>query len=219
MERPRALSIAFGAAAATLIAGFGALNVFALAMPADPRLRGLYSYLSASIGDSILLPIVAFLLAYALSTTSSSAPTRLVGGIGATFGLVTGILVQVGWLTDPSPQLNWTLVAPGTFNAAGWYHAVFLCAESAFLAGAAASLVASAVIHRLPPTAGIAVGAAIVTLLGFAALLVVDNRDSANQANVATLVGLGAGAAFVVALVAVSITARRRRRRQRTPST
>lgn len=116
--------------------GFGAMYLFWVFGTYPRELPGLFSYYSSGIGDSIFLPILSagftmFFLnsEYPLTKKQKIAPIIL-GIIGA----VSGIALQASWLINPDIGLNWTIPKPHYFNAAGWYHAVFLVLMFFFVA-------------------------------------------------------------------------------------
>lgn len=123
-------SLRYGACGAitTFLAGFGAMNAFWYLAPQTESLRGLYSYRSATFGDGIALPLVAFGLMAAYAAVKPSR-WRVPAAVS---GSILGLLTQISWLIDPAPELNWTLPQPHTFNAAGWYHASFMVAGGFF---------------------------------------------------------------------------------------
>lgn len=127
--RDRALRAAY----AIFCLGFGALNVFEALGLGDPRLPGLYSFRTATVGDGILLPLLAYALVRSAgpdgpATRFQAAFSRAGGIVGALLGLA----VQIQALIDPSAHLDWTFPAPHSYNFPGWYHAVFLVSASWF---------------------------------------------------------------------------------------
>ena len=90
--------------------------------------------------------------------------------------------MQVVWLADPHPQLNWTFPAPHTFNLVGWYHAGFLIAAASFFT-AAFTLILWRCRKPSPerrdgiPALMAMPGAAVLAgcLLGFAGLVAMDS--------------------------------------------
>lgn len=197
-------------------AGFGVLNVFWLTRSVSPQLRGLYTYWSATLGDGLLLPVVVFALIRALQVAPTARAVRLFGMVGAFVGVLSGVALQYSWLADPHPALNWTLPAPGYFNAAGWYHAAFLTGMCGLLTGLAAALIKSLAADRstvLDQAPWIAVAAA--ALLVFALLLLIDNLDTASAVSSRiTLVALAVAAVLLSAITVVLSWCRRRLRHQ-----
>jgi hypothetical protein len=109
------------------------MNLFWFTGEHDPQLLGLYDFKSATWGDGIILPLLAYFLVRLGSWHKPLERRRerlAVGVVAALCGL-GGALTQIEWLRDPQTVLNWTIPAPGQFNAAGWYHAAFLCGASA----------------------------------------------------------------------------------------
>ena len=133
-----------------LVAGLGTLSVFytGLALFGSPllKLRGLYAYFSATIGDGLLLPIgVAVSAAALLDMTKllelslvsrevglkdrASALKLKLGGrslrwIPAGLAFVATASVHAAWLLNPRTEGNWTIVS-GRLNFFGYWHAVF----------------------------------------------------------------------------------------------
>ncbi len=105
------------------------MNAFWFLGTHDDSLRGLYDYRSATVGDGLALPLVAFGLAGACAQVKSSKWSFRIAILGATLAAAT----QAVWLADPNPELNWTLPEAHRLNAAGWYHAAFMvCGGFAF---------------------------------------------------------------------------------------
>jgi hypothetical protein len=133
-----------------LVVGLGSLSVFyaSLAVFGSPlmRLRGLYSYYSATIGDGLLLPIGVVASAAALqnmrdllksSVNSQDVELkrralalfnrldgRALGWIPGGLALVATVSVHVAWLLNPRTEPNWTIVS-GRLNFFGFWHAAF----------------------------------------------------------------------------------------------
>jgi hypothetical protein len=88
-------------------------------------LPGLFAYPSAYLGDALLLPVAAGVLTLGVTLLP---PVRAEGrwSIVAGFTAVAASLaVQLIWLADDRPVLNWTLPRPHHFNAAGIWHATY----------------------------------------------------------------------------------------------
>ena len=136
--RDAPLRSALVAGGSLFVTGFGALATLSRFYPKPEDVPGLTDYLSATWGDSLLLPTSLAGLVYAYRSLPSVEDRALVV-IGAVGGAAGGVLTQIQWLRDDNPQLNWTLPAAHVFNGAGVYHAVFLTlASSAFGAAWAA---------------------------------------------------------------------------------
>lgn len=176
------------AAGAALGCGFGAMNLLRAFSKEDIQLRGMYSYWSATVGDAVTLPVLLGSLA-AVSKPMRTSRWRIPGALAAA-GTAAG--VQASWLSDPTPQLNWTLPSPHTFTLAGWYHAGFMVAYSSaigWLVGGIAPNLVHSTIQR-GDRALLTVAAA--SALAFLSLVIIDNVAIANTlAARATLVGMG----------------------------
>jgi hypothetical protein len=134
-------SFALLVALIVLVSGFGALNVASVIMNYSPKLRGLYSYRSAALGDGLLLPLWAYGLARAAAVQERwPGRTKIVIGCVALAGGVAGVATQIAWLRSATAAPNWTIPTPHTFNFAGWYHAAFLSVASAVFAALCAAL-------------------------------------------------------------------------------
>jgi hypothetical protein len=193
-----------------LITGFGAMHAFWALGDWPAELRGLWDYRSATVGDGLLLPVSAGILAGAASRLPRAPGDRRAALVAAALAAVAGIASQWLWLRDPSPELNWTLPEPHAFNAAGWYHAVFLVAATAFLAGAGMMALWRARALRRSRGAGAAsrylehpwAGVLLACLLGFVGLLMLDSEDIVStEATRSTLALVLVGAALSLALI------------------
>lgn len=131
-------TMAFAAAAAMLLLGFGALNLFWAFDSQDPSLPGLYDYRAATWGDGLFLPIGAGSLTYyvARSARLVSRRARMMACAASLAGAAVGVLIQASWLADESIAVNWTIPRPGEFAPSGWYHAAFFSFAIAFFSGA-----------------------------------------------------------------------------------
>jgi hypothetical protein len=131
-----------GAIAACTIFTFGffALNMFYLLGFGQTRLPGLYTSRAATIGDSILLPLLAYSLLQSvdlarLRKSRFQAAFAVAGGI---LGVVIGAGIQVYDLSSPTAPLDWTFPAPHRYNLPGWYHTMFLVLAAGFFGAALA---------------------------------------------------------------------------------
>ena len=89
------------------------------------ELPGLFSYKAATIGDSILLPIiVGSFIVYNKKININKSQKILKYLITALSGII-GVFIQISWLINDSTVLNWTIPNLHSFNFAGWYHAFF----------------------------------------------------------------------------------------------
>lgn len=124
---------ALRAAYAIFCLGFGALSIFASLGLGDPRLPGLYSFRAATVGDGILLPLLAYALVRSAGPDGAATRFQVVfSRAGGIIGALLGLAVQIQALIDPSARLDWTFPAPHSYNFPGWYHAVFLVSASGF---------------------------------------------------------------------------------------
>ena len=134
-------SFAIVVALTVLVFGFGALNVASAVMSFSPKLRGLYTYRSATVGDGLLLPLWAYGLVRAAALQEPwPRHARLVVVCAALAGGAGGAATQIAWLVSATTPRNWTIPAPHSFNFAGWYHAAFLSLASALFAALGAAL-------------------------------------------------------------------------------
>ena len=140
------------AATACLATGWLPMTAWALAWSAPVTavgasghhvVRSPWTYRAGTVGD-LLLPVIVYGLVRGtgrLPRPAAGCPATVSAAVAA--GAV-GALGQTAWLADPDPQRNWLLVAPHTFSAPGWYHAVYLVAMATAFGGLTA-----ACLHRL----------------------------------------------------------------------
>ncbi len=173
--------------ASLFAAGFGALNLFWQLGDWRRDVPGLWDYRSATIGDGVLLPLAAGVLVAAAGRLPAVPREAAVVTSAGILGTAAGALSQFSWLRDPDPQLNWTIPAPHTFNAAGLYHAAFLTVTSGLFAGWTMRLLWRVRHHRRAnpartdamlrsPIAALLIGC----LVGFVGLVILDNYPSRN---------------------------------------
>lgn len=116
-----------------LVAGFGVMELFWQTADRHAPYPGLPRYLSATVGDGLLLPAVAGCWTYCAALIPRPViPARLALRAGAAAGLLA-VLVQAAWVLDPRPERNWTLPVPHLPTAAGVWHGVFFVATSGWL--------------------------------------------------------------------------------------
>ncbi|QGF22339.1 hypothetical protein [Raineyella fluvialis] len=181
----------------TAVAGFGTMNLLWIVERSRTLHRGLYSYLSSSLGDAFCLPVVVG----ALSVARVSLPEAPGGMIGGVCGALTlaGVMfaTQAAWLADPNPDLNWTLPAPHVFNAAGWYHALFSVCLAGYLGYQLGDMVVRLRKHEMNERTQAALFTATAAGLTFTALLIADNLPnldrSASRASMFVIGGIAAG--------------------------
>lgn len=106
-----------------------------LAGATPPRLPGWGDFTATTVGDTLLLPVLATGLLAAFQYAPHAQPhrERRVLVTGALIGLASGAALQLSWLLDNRPRLTWVLPRPHHFSVVGWYHAAFLCAASGLL--------------------------------------------------------------------------------------
>jgi hypothetical protein len=184
-------------AAVTAIVGFGAMNVFwALEGPRTPH-RGLYSYLASSLGDALCIPAVVGGISAARISLPKASGGKRAGVVGALLSAGATVATQAAWLSDPNPDLNWTLPAPHTFNTAGWYHAAFSVCLAGYLGYQLGDMILRLRSHGLSRRTRKALLTATVAGSVFSVLLIVDNLPNldraASRASMVLLGGTGAG--------------------------
>jgi hypothetical protein len=181
---PRRWAIA--SAAAVLVSGFLVLNVLFKLGLGQPNLAGLYTFRSATVGDGVLLPLLAYSLVRSCGLTSGWNRTqRQVATLVMLGSAVVGVALQIQLIANPHPRLNWTLPAPHTLNLPGWYHAAFLVAACGFFGGVAALVLLrireeadsrlEAVVARVRSTGAVGV---LAPAIAFAGLLAEDNAPA-----------------------------------------
>lgn len=207
------------AASTVFISGFGALNIlYALLASSTPK-PGLYDYYASSYGDGILLPLAAFLVEWALLNRKPQLVSNIVG---AAIGLTLGIILQTLWLLDPDPGVNWTLISPGQFNVAGWYHAAFLTGTLSYFTARTTTLIVT--LFHIPnhysilwPTVSY-----FITIALFAFLLLIDNSTSdertlASSSTTSSIAVLSTtGIIAIISLVSFRARARHQQKTRRT---
>lgn len=171
------VSWAFFSALLVFLCGFAAMNIFWIAGEWDPNLRGFYSFPSATIGDALVLPPLMYVLIRIGRWHVKKTLKRqvLLWSLGV-FGIAVGVVLQWQWLLDQDIVLNWTIPAPGKFNAAGWYHAAFLClAVGAFIVAAVQAAISSYYfLGTRPKNIGLEYSLALILLPLFPALQAID---------------------------------------------
>lgn len=124
---------ALGLAVLALGSGImGPLSVLTAEAPGLPRWS---SFTATTIGDTLLLPILAAsLLAifrYLPGVERRREKLILVGGF--VVGAAGGLVLQLSWVLDNKPRLSWILPRVHHFSPLGYYHAIFLCTVSGLL--------------------------------------------------------------------------------------
>lgn len=178
-------------AVAVCAAGFGVMTVLWYVTPQDNSLPGHWDYISGTLGDALVLPVLAGALTYMVRLLPASLAQVTAAAAGAVLGAAGGVAVQYSWLADPAPRRNWVLPQSGVFSVAGWYHAAFLVALSATITAGYAVVLArlhktrdEGVLLHLRPS--LAVFSAAVPL--FLGLVVLDSwRSAATSSSMTTI--------------------------------
>lgn len=120
---------------AVLALGSGVMGPLSLLSRNAPGVPGWSSFTGTTVGDTLLLPILAGCLvaSYRYLPGTSSRKEMLALGLGAVSGTAGGIIVQLSWVLDNKPRISWILPRIHHFSPLGYYHAVFLCAVSGLL--------------------------------------------------------------------------------------
>lgn len=187
--------------------GFGAMNVLWWAGEWPRDLPGLWNYRTMTVGDAVLLPVAATILAAARARLPKVPAENRVRFAAGLVGAVVGAAVEVLWLLNPDPQLNWQQTQPHRFTLPGYYHAVFLVLGCSYFAASVAQVLWQARIRRTThpatvenmfrtPSAAILVACA----LGFAGLVALDSVPNLDTAS-----GIAPAGAMLIALFAISL--------------
>lgn len=165
-------------ALATAVAGLGvqaAVHAW-LARRRSPLVaqhRATLTFLSALVGDGLVLPGVNAALAVQLRRWGVAlCPARVLRALAAGAGITAAVHVTQGWLG----LVNWSMPRPFVWNWIGWYHALFMCSECTYLAYGSLAVADRWRAGRrdLPRLLGAALGG----VLGFAVLVAYDYRPS-----------------------------------------
>lgn len=108
--------------------GFGVLFIFYINWSANnpsSELPGLFAFRAASIGDSILLPIIAGGFVVYNQKIILERKQQLCKWFLVAISGIIGVFIQASWLINDDTSLNWTIPKVHYFNFAGWYHAFF----------------------------------------------------------------------------------------------
>lgn len=182
---------------AILTSGFVALLLFSLGGEPHAGVPGLFDYAAATLGDGLLLPLLALVCVLGLALVPRPAPQESGWTLaGVLSGLGVGAAIQAIWLLDSSPHLNWTLVAPHELNTAGWWHSAFFVLASGFFGGCALRVALR--IRRSASNSELRVllesgwlAALTFCVLGFLGLAAADNfAATGTQAGLATTLGV-----------------------------
>lgn len=170
MLRPATVALATG------LAGLGVqamLHLWLLGRrsPLVHRHRGTLTFVSALVGDGLVLPWINAALARQLEQWNAPLRSAVLRRAVLSGALLTAAAhVAQGWLR----LVNWSMPRPFAWNPIGGYHALFMWAESAYL-----SYVAFVAAQRwrsgLADVPRSLIGA-LVGLVGFAVLVAYDYR-------------------------------------------
>jgi hypothetical protein len=124
-----------GMGLAVLALGSGVMGPLWALTKEAPGIPGWSSFTGTTVGDTLLLPILAasLMVAFRYLPGRERQRERLVLACGALIGAVGGLALQVTWVLDGSPRLSWLLPRVHHFSSLGYYHAVFLCTVSGVL--------------------------------------------------------------------------------------
>lgn len=205
------LRFSFLTASAVCVAGFGVMTTLWYVTPQDRSLPGHWDYISGTLGDALVLPVLAGALTYMILLLPNGRAQVAAAAAGAVLGAAGGVAVQYSWLADPAPRQNWVLPQPEVFSTAGWYHAAFLVALSAAITAGYAVVLArlhrtrdEGILLRIRPP--LAVFSAAVPL--FLALVVLDSWPSAATSSSTTTITVCL-TAVVLALLPLPLAAGR----------
>lgn len=116
-----------------LLFGFCAMGAFWALQSNKPGLIGWTHYRAATFGDGLLLPLLVATLDVCiqrLRQDTGTSPRRTACFAAFIVGVGLGSALQVSWLVDPRPEVNWSLPRPHHFAPSGYWHAAFLIAMS-----------------------------------------------------------------------------------------
>jgi hypothetical protein len=204
---------AFYAGSAMLAGGSGVMAPMWALSRKVPGLPEWNDTPATTIGDTLLLPILAASLTFAFTGLRAIGDNGSAGGraiaLGGFLGLAGGVTLQVSWLLASKPHLTWILPAAHRFSLRGWYHAAFLCAAAAVLTalffGAACRLRRvvrddrTEIVDRVLRSP--VLFATMACIWSFAALVAPDRSDGASGWAATVAVIVPSAAAFVVCAV------------------
>jgi hypothetical protein len=211
MRRGSALATGIIAGTAVFALGFGVLCLLWYFGTWPQNVPGLWDYRSATIGDGVLLPLTIGLLAAAGSNSVNSIRKRKVVWVATVLGLILGASIQLTWLLDPQPPLNWGVPSPGKLNLAGAYHATFFILASGISAGLAVRMLLRlrelrdtdpAALEKMLNSPAAALLVACST--GFVGLVVLDGQSLERYGNQETLTSLSAIVSAFAAILLVT---------------
>lgn len=160
----------------TAIAGLGIQSALHLWLawrrsPLVQQQRGTLTFISALVGDGLILPVVNATVAVQLRRWDQPLqPRLLLRALGMSAAMTAVVHAGQGLLR----LVNWSMPRPFVWNWIGWYHAIFMWGQIAYLVyGAQAAVRRWRAGYRDPlGLAGVVTGGMAV----FAALLAYDYR-------------------------------------------
>jgi hypothetical protein len=117
---------------AVLVLGSGVMGTEWALKKQAPGIPGWTSFTGTTVGDTLLLPVLAASLvaAFRYLPATGRGTEKYILRFGAFTGALGGLAVQLSWLLDDKPRLSWVLPRAHHFSLAGYYHAIFLIAAS-----------------------------------------------------------------------------------------
>lgn len=124
-----------GMGIAVLALGSGVMGPLWALTEEAPGIPGWDSFTGTTVGDTLLLPVLAasLLAAFRYLPSTGRRAEGLVLVCGALIGAAGGLALQLSWVLDEKPRLSWLLPRVHHFSPLGYYHAVFLCTVSGVL--------------------------------------------------------------------------------------
>jgi hypothetical protein len=140
---PRLAALAIATVTLALAFGVNAVTHLVLLLRHDPLVRehrGTLQFLSAWIGDGVLLPVMNVIAAQVLRRTSGR-PSRAEVAVAVAIGLLVTTIMHL--VQGARGLVNWSMPQPWRWNALGWYHVVFMAGQLSYLALALGRVVRS----------------------------------------------------------------------------
>src|SRR5579859_2556623 len=124
-----------GMGIAVLALGSGVMGPLWVLTEQAPGIPGWDSFTGTTVGDTLLLPVLAAILlaAFRYLPGTERRAEGLVLACGGFIGAAGGLALQLSWVLDEKPRLSWLLPHVHHFSPLGYYHAVFLCMVSGVL--------------------------------------------------------------------------------------
>ena len=120
---------------AVLALGSGIMGPLWAVTKEAPGIPGWGSFTGTTVGDTLLLPVLAasLLASFRYLPSAQRRAESLVLACGAFIGAAGGLALQLSWVLDTKPRLSWLLPHVHHFSSLGYYHATFLCVVSGIL--------------------------------------------------------------------------------------